>query len=149
MHIHDDVLELYLNEGLESAFVSKVESHLGFCESCSARLVEAASFMDQMSNLNTLQSAPDGNENRRLARIATNDPATIQQVNPFSANRTDVCVLDISQGGLGIHSSVSLWPGNFVKVRIRSAIAFGVVRYCVTRENGFHVGVLLQDLFSV
>jgi len=149
MHLRDDLLELYLQEGLESAFIAKAESHLGFCKSCSARLVEAAFFTDQVAVFDHRQRAPDGNERRRLTRIATNDPATIQQVNPFSPDQSEVKVLDISRAGLRIHSSVSLLPGAFVKVRLRRIIALGVVQYCVTTKNEFDLGVYLRDLFSV
>jgi hypothetical protein len=149
MHLHDDLLELYLQEGLENALVSNVESHLGFCKKCSARLVEAAFFTDQMAVLAHKQSAPHGGERRRFTRIATYDPAIIQQVGPFSADRSDVRVLDISREGLRIHSSVLVSPGALVKVRLRRIIALGVIRYCVTTKNEFDLGVRLQDLFSV
>jgi hypothetical protein len=154
MHLHDDLLELYLqggleNEGLENAFMTEVESHLGLCKSCSDRLVEPALFTDQMAVFDHGQRASDGNERRRLTRIATDDPATIQQVGPFSPDRSSVRVLDISREGLRIHSSISLLPGAFVKIRLRRVIALGVVRYCVTTKNEFDLGVFLQDLFSV
>jgi len=149
MHLQDDVLELYLQEELESDFVSKVESHLRACESCSARLVEAVSFLDEMAAFDNQPSTSDRHDRRRLVRIATDDPATIQQVRPFSADRLEVRVLNISREGLRILSSVSLPPGTLIKIRIRRAIAFGVVRYCIIKKDEFRLGVFLQDLYSV
>jgi hypothetical protein len=148
-HLHDDLLEMYLREGSENPFVSELESHLAICKICSARLVAAATVasetvasLNEQHSLNTL-------ERRHYARIATNEPATIQPMGPFSIERSDVHVLDISRGGMRMRSSRPLSPGTFVKLRVRTAVALCQARYCVEMQNGFDIGMLLRDLVIV
>ncbi len=149
MHTNENLLELYLREGLNASGVSKVECHLRSCEICSARLLEADFFKTPTAGPDRARSSVNSEERRCLPRITTNDAASIQQIHPFSVDRTYMRVLDISRGGMRLQSSVSFSYGTFVKILIRTAIGFGAVRYCVTAQNEFQLGILLQDLLSL
>ena len=69
-------------------------------------------------------------------------------VNPASAVRTNVRVLDVSEGGVKVRVAEALKPGTVIQVRLKGAIALAEVRYCRKVGTEFHVGVQLQDVFS-
>ena len=69
-------------------------------------------------------------------------------LNPLSAVRTNVHVLDGSKGGMKLSVSEALQPGTVVQIRLKDTFTLAEVRYCVKVGTKFHVGVRLQDVFS-
>jgi len=88
-------------------------------------------------------------EKRTSVRIQTDDPAFLHILNPVSANRLDIGVLDVSERGMKLLVGQFLLRGTTVQVRLKETVAKGEVRYCVPAKEGFHVGVLIEDVFYI
>ena len=69
----------------------------------------------------------------------------MQILNPFSASKWDVRVVDVSRGGLRTHTPNPLTPDSLIKIQMQFSVSCGDVRYCIPAENGFYVGVRLHD----
>jgi len=57
----------------------------------------------------------------------------------------DVQVLDVSRNGLKIRTPRFLSSGAVVQMRLRDMVIRGEVRYCVQTDEGFYVGLFIQD----
>jgi hypothetical protein len=145
-HVLENQLELYLKDQLSTESLAAVDAHLGSCQACSSQLAEQDKCLWYLAELTAGEAAGDG-ERRRHPRLATNDPATVQVLHPFSAGIWDVRIVDVSKSGLRAHSSRSLPPGSLIKVRMQYSVACGDVRYCIPAENGFFAGVRLHDYY--
>jgi len=87
-------------------------------------------------------------ERRRDARYPTNDPADVEVlgVNP---RHLSAVVLDVSKSGLRIEVHERIGPGSEVRIRLpREAVIQGEVRYCRRAGTGFHVGILIAQVFQ-
>ena len=145
-HVLETELELYLKDQLSKESLATINAHLGSCQACSSKLAEQDKCLWYLAELSAGESAGDG-EKRRHPRLATNDPASVQLLHPFSAAIWDVRIVDVSKSGLRAHSPKSLQPGSLIKVRMQYSVACGDVRYCIPAENGFFAGVRLHDYF--
>jgi PilZ domain len=65
----------------------------------------------------------------------------MQLLNPFSAQSVEVGLENLSRGGIQLRSAALICAGTLVKLRLRSAIMFGEVRYCTAGNGHFYVGV--------
>ena len=144
-HVHESELELYLKDQLSKESTATIDAHLGSCQACSSKLAEQDKCLWYLAELNN-DAARDG-ERRRHPRLATNDPATLQVLNPFSDDVWDVRIVDVSISGLRAHSPKILLPGSLIKVKMQYSVACGDVRYCIPGDNGFYAGVRLHDYF--
>ncbi len=145
-HVLENEMELYLKDQLGKESLAAVDAHLGSCRTCSNKLAEQDKCLWYLAELTTGEVPGDG-ERRRHPRLATNDPASVQILHPFSAAIWDVRIVDVSKSGLRAHSPQSLPPGSLIKVRMQYSVACGDVRYCIPAENGFFAGVRLHDYF--
>lgn len=145
-HVEEKDLELYLKDQLNHDEISAIDTHLGRCEDCANKLAEQDTCLWYMAELNSPEGADIG-ERRQQPRLATDDPATLRVLNPFSAGTWDVRIVDVSEGGLRAHTPKFLAPGSLIKVKMRYSVACGNVRYCVAGDNGFYAGVRLHDYF--
>ena len=119
--------------------------HLCGCKACVAK-----STMGEGVLCNRTQgSAKHANERRHDHRFVMDDFAVFQIVNPFSAERFDIRLVDISKNGLGLHVHTGVIPGSLVQVRIKDHIAFGESRYCLPAPRGFFVGIQIHDYISL
>jgi hypothetical protein len=144
MHVCDEDLELYLLERLEKDKKSILESHLTGCEPCASRLTSANIFVQELAEQNRRPPVFGGKEKRSQPRTACDDPGVLQKINPFSSDRENVRILDVSKDGMKVGAPSSLEPGTTVKVRLKSMIAFGEVRYCRAVGEAYHAGIQLQ-----
>jgi hypothetical protein len=142
-HVSDDVLEMYLKDRLPADAISAIDDHLGSCPQCGDRLAEQDKCLWYLAEL----AVPQGAERRRHPRTATDDPATLQVLAPFSVAIWDVRIVDTSKEGLRVHTPQILIPGSLIRVRMRYSVACGDVRYCVPADQGFYAGVRLHDYF--
>jgi len=145
-HVHESELELYLKDQLSKESLAVMDAHLKSCRACSGKLAEKDKCLWYLAELTNDEVNVDG-ERRRHPRVATNEPASLQILNPFSDDIWDVRILDVSKSGLRTHTSKNLLPGSLIKVRMRYCVACGDVRYCIPAENGFYAGVRLHDYF--
>jgi hypothetical protein len=145
-HVLEMELELYLKDQLNRESLAVIETHLGSCQACSSKLAEQDKCLWYLAELSAVEVPADG-ERRRHPRLATDDPASLQVLHPFSAGIWDVRIVDVSKSGLRAHSPKTLQPGSLVKVRMQYSVACGDVRYCIPAENGFYAGVRLHDYF--
>ena len=145
-HVLENELELYLKDQLSKESLATIDAHLGSCQACSSKLAERDKCLWYLAELSSGENTGDG-ERRRHPRMATDNPASVQILNPFSAGIWDVRIVDVSRSGLRAHSPKSLLPGSLVKVRMQYSVACGDVRYCIPAENGFYAGVRLHDYF--
>ena len=81
-------------------------------------------------------------------RIETEGDAIIQRINPFSADRLNVRILDVSKEGMRLGSPYFLEPGTALIIRIQNTVAFGEVRHCRMIGGSYHAGVELQGGFQ-
>jgi hypothetical protein len=145
MHVRDEDLELYLLERLDEDRKPALESHLAGCRVCATKL-SSVTFFDQLIELSRRQAVSSRTENRREPRISTQDSGVLQKINPFSADRLSVQIIDISKGGMQVNAPSSLEPGTMVKVRMKGTIAFGEVRHCRVYGYSYRAGILLYDV---
>jgi hypothetical protein len=145
-HVLENELELYLKDQLSKESLASINAHLGSCQACSSKLAEQDKCLWYLAELTTGEVTDDG-ERRRHPRLATDDPASVQVLNPFSADIWDVRIVDVSKSGLRAQTPKSLPPGSLIKVRMQYSVACGDVRYCIPAENGFYAGVRLHDYF--
>ena len=87
-------------------------------------------------------------ESRRYPRFETDGTAAMTVLQPLCAVESEVRVLNVSKGGLKLGVSERLDPGSLVQIRIKDSFAVAEVRYCVRANQGFHIGVQLQDTFQ-
>ena len=145
-HIEEKDLELYLKAQLSNESISVIDAHLGGCGDCVTKLAEQDKCLWYLAELSDGDRAGDSDK-RRHPRVVTNEPATIQVINPFCIDIWDVRIVDVSKGGLRTYTPKSLMPGSLIKVRMQYSVACGDVRYCVPADNGFYAGVRLHDYF--
>ena len=144
--IPDKDLELYLKDQLTQESVAAIESHLAGCEMCANRLSEQDKCLWYLAELSRDGDFADG-ERRRHPRLATDDTASLQMLNPFSPGMWEVRIVDVSKSGLRTHTPKSLPEGSLIRVKMRYSVACGDVRYCVPADDGFYAGVRLHDYF--
>ena len=113
---------------------------------CEIRQVEAVDFVKRVA-VATTTSYP-GLERRREPRISTDDPASMQVLNPLLEGRFMIRVLDVSKNGLKLSCSTRLQRGTLVQVYIKNIVAMGEVRHCVQIGDEFHAGVQLDDVLA-
>jgi hypothetical protein len=145
-HIDDQDLELYLKEGLSAESIAVIDTHLASCRVCADKLAEQDKCLWYLAELNSGEGIGSG-ERRQQPRQATDNPASLQVLNPFSPGAWDVRIVDVSQSGLRTHTPKSLSPGSLIKVKMQYSVACGDVRYCIPAEQGFYAGVRLHDYF--
>ena len=75
---------------------------------------------------------------RREPRVATNQPAFL--LLPKQAP-TPVCIVDVSNSGLGLTSSLAFVPGTFVGIQVDDGVILGDVRYCRSEGNCYRLGI--------
>jgi hypothetical protein len=69
----------------------------------------------------------------------------LQTINPFSPDRLNVNLLDVSKSGMKIGGPTRLLPGGSVKIRLKGMIAFEEVRHCREVGEGYEAGIQLFD----
>ena len=144
-HVHEGELELYLKDKLSRESLETIDAHLRSCQACSGRLAEQDKCLWYLAELNSSEN-PDG-ERRRHPRVATDGPAILQVLNPFSAHVWQVRIVDVSISGVRALTTKSLQPGSLIKVKMQYSVACGDVRYCIPAEDGFYAGIRLHDYF--
>jgi len=146
-HVDEKDLALYLKAQLSEESTSAIDAHLGGCQICVNKLAEQDVCLWYLAELTADKSASDG-EKRRHPRLAMDEPATVQMLNPFSIDEWDVRILDVSEGGLRTYTQQLLMPGSLIRVKMKFSVACGDVRYSVPTDNGFYAGVRLHDYFA-
>ena len=86
---------------------------------------------------------------RESQRIPTDEPATLQLLNPLSPDTWEVRIRDVSRGGICVLSPKPMDRGAQVKVHRSTVVAFGEVRYCIAVGKMFHAGILIREVLSV
>jgi len=139
-HVDDNDLELYLKYRLSGESISAIEAHLARCPACVDKLVEQDKCLWYLAELRGGEG-----ERRKHPRLKTNQAASLQVLNPFSADVWDIQIVDVSTGGLRTHTSKPLLPDSLIRVRMQYSVECGDVRYCIPAEEGFNAGVRLHD----
>jgi hypothetical protein len=146
-HIEENDLELYLKAQLSNESISVIDAHLGGCGDCVKKLAEQDKCLWYLAELSAAEDAADGDK-RRYPRLATNEPASLQLLHPFSVDFWDARIVDVSEGGLRTHTPRQLTPGSLIRVKMQFSVACGDVRYCTPTDSGFYAGVRLHDYFA-
>ena len=144
-HVHESELELYLKDQLSRESLATIDAHLGSCQACSGKLAEQDKCLWYLAELSSNENS--GGERRRHPRLATDNPASLQVLNPFSDDVWEVRIVDVSRSGLRALTSRSLLPGSLIKMKMQYSVACGDVRYCIPAEDGFYAGIRLHDYF--
>ena len=86
-------------------------------------------------------------DRRREVRYPCRDSADVRSLDDLGASHK-ATVVDISRSGLRIQVGVHLAKESHVEIVIhKHAIIFGEVRYCRTYGEGFHLGILIEQVF--
>jgi hypothetical protein len=146
-HADENNLELYLKHQLTNESISAIDAHLASCHVCVNKLAERDKCLWYLAELSAPQSAGSG-EKRGYPRLATDQPASLQLLHPFSVDSWDVRIVDVSEGGLRTHTPRQLMPGSLIRLKMQFSVACGDVRYCIPAGSGFYAGVRLHDYFA-
>ncbi len=146
-HADENNLELYLKHQLTNESISAINAHLASCHICVNKLAERDKCLWYLAELSAPQAADTG-EKRRYPRLATDQPASLQSLHPFSVENWDVRIVDVSEGGLRTHTPRQMIPGSLIRVKMPFSVACGDVRYCIPTDSGFYAGVRLHDYFA-
>jgi len=136
-----DHLKLYAFGELPEDLSAVVASHLEVCEDCGTHVGPWAALADEAEY--------DGPENRKSARVATDDPAFLTILKPERSPRITMRIVDTSTGGLRLQLSRQLMTGTIIQVRVRELFILAEVRYCIADDQLFHAGVQIQDVFEL
>jgi PilZ domain len=146
-HTDENNLELYLKDQLTNESISAIDAHLANCHVCVDKLAERDKCLWYLAEVSALQGAGTG-ERRGYPRLATDQPASLQSLHPFSVESWDVRIVDVSEGGLRTHTPRQMMPGSLIRVKMPFSVACGDVRYCIPTDSGFYAGVRLHDYFA-
>jgi hypothetical protein len=144
-HVREQDFEAYLTRLIPNQIDAVIEAHFSECNACAVKLMNTAD--DSLSKRARL-SAEQPSDGRRENRYVVNGSAVLQILNPFSAERSDVLLVDLSANGLKLLVRKPVRLGSFVKVRMKSYIAFGDSRHCGSTAEGYFVGVQLRNYVS-
>lgn len=142
-HVEKTELESYIRKQLAAERMSGIDSHVRECAPCKNRLI--AGFLSRLAEMTGELQECGRPERRQERRLEYGEHGSVQPLFPLADELTDVELLDISEGGLGLLTNTSLSPGTLVRVLIQTTIVLGEVRYC--REKGgdqYHVGIHVQ-----
>ena len=140
-------MESYLLGRLPEDSVSRMESHLADCRFCDERLVREISLLPLSGAVQSGTSLEA--EKRMERRYDTEEAVSLQALSPFSVERHQGTLADVSRNGMRIQTLVRAESGTLLKISLKNVIAFGEVRYCMKREGGFHCGVRLTQVVQV
>ena len=101
-HVDEEYLQLYLKDRMSRELSAVIDVHLGSCQSCAGKLAEQDKCLWYLANLGSEERVREDGEMRRQPRYATNEPATLQVLAPFSVAVWDVRIVDVSEGGLRV-----------------------------------------------
>ena len=91
---------------------------------------------------------PSETERRRYPRINTDERASMRLIAPMMLERIQVRIVNVSMGGLLIRMEHSLTPQTIIQLRVRNTFVLGEVRHAIRKDDGWYVGVKVQDLFA-
>jgi hypothetical protein len=146
-HPQDQDLGDYLLECLPEDSLSAINVHLANCEACDQRLVREISSLSS-SGVAQLGTALNG-EMRKEPRYVTDENVSLQTLRPFSTDRYQGRLADVSRSGMKLQSPVRVECGTLIKIGLKNMLAFGEVRYCVQVGDAFHCGVQISQTVPV
>lgn len=146
MHILDDDLYRYASWLTSESQEAEITSHLSTCGHCRDTLISRI-FVQRAPPSEEVDGGTDHADRRRDRRIRFHERATLTRLNPLLPERLEVHVLNLSAGGLKLHTPARLDPGTVVQLRLRLGLLTAEVRYCLPAGAEFHVGVSLSDVF--
>ena len=144
MHMSEQDTELYVSERLPPDEMSMVESRLSAWGVCRRQLSESVATLSRPADSVESQK---GSERRKEERIGTDEAGSVQSIAPFTNDRLEVQILDVSQGGMKLRALKPLDPGMMIKIRLKNVVAFGEVRYCNAARKGFNIGIKIENVF--
>ena len=86
-------------------------------------------------------------ERRREIRFSTDDPASLLGMNPVRTQPVSVRIRDVSRSGMRLWTPEPLAPGSIIQVRLKALLVTAEVRYCCEAQDGYYVGVRIEDVF--
>jgi hypothetical protein len=104
-------------------------------------------FKNQIEPGLQVHSAPRTTERRRDLRFPTDDPASLLGMNPVQTERQSVRVRNVSRSGMRLWVPEPLTPGSIIQLRCKALLFTGEVRYCREAQEGYYVGVRVEDVF--
>jgi hypothetical protein len=144
MHVDDNDLQRYLRGSADR--MEDLEAHIEACASCRDRLACHARLASSRAWLSPLRSVGGQPEKRREPRIATDQTGSMRILNPLHTNREEVRILDVSKNGMKVRVPCSVALGAIVQIRVKNTHVLGEVRYCISADEGFNIGLLIQDV---
>lgn len=134
MHLSRVELRKYAAVQLDEQQLKSIEAHLATCAECVAKLD---------FEIRSLGPAPALVLERLEQERRYGRPVSLQLLNPFSVERTDAWIIDVSDGEakLMVHREVS--PGTLVQVRFDELVVLGTVEYYDVVDETYYLTVTL------
>src|ERR1700736_482974 len=109
-HVSQQDLETYLTGLLPPENDWTVENHLATCRRCASRLTQWDNFSQALRESPSVR--PDGGkENRRNPRFSPKASCVLQVLNPFSVERLQVNISEVSKEGMRLNVPLRVEPG--------------------------------------
>ena len=143
-HLSDDDLELYIRGG--SLDTENSEAHLDECPICREKLRDSALFMLDLATVRRYKWSSGDRDRRAEPRMLMRETASLRVLSPVPAGRSEVSVINLSKSGLMVRVPVPVEPGSIVQLRRKQVLVMGEVRYCLKVNDGFHLGIVIQDM---
>jgi len=144
MHITDEEMDLRLRDRLPADRAETLEAHLGGCRECSERMADLAKAISRAGRRGE-EPLQEG-ERRGGLRLACDDSAQLQVLRPFSPDRIQVRILNVSRGGMRLRLRQAIDSGALIQIRFKNSVVFGEIRYCARSGGEFEAGLLIHDL---
>jgi hypothetical protein len=143
LHVNAEDVELYARRRLSGAERKSIDDHIAGCPPCRSKVAAAIEYSQALSHMQR-----EAAEMRDSHRVPTDDPATIQVLNPRFPEPWDVRIRNVSTGGMCVRTPRPIDRGTQVKVRRGNQIASGEIRYCVPVGEVYHVGILVSEVVT-
>lgn len=143
-HINPAELALFVQEKLPRDRADLVRAHIRICSECSERLV--AGLLARISDITAAESASRSVERRAAKRLPRSGVGYVQSICPLSFERIPAEMIDSSDTGIGLLTSIPLAVGALVQVCLDDVIVLGEVRSSRESEPGrYRIGVRLES----
>jgi hypothetical protein len=116
---------------------------------CGRDSVGIAKLIGHIAEFNDVRWPYECTEQRRHARIDTDERATMRLISPMVLEFSEIRIVNVSLGGLMLRTERRLTPGTIIQIRVKGTFILAEVRHASLKDDGYYVGVRVQDLLTV
>jgi hypothetical protein len=132
MHVPEDELSRYVIAQLAENRTREVDSHLGACAACVETLAGKAESLARVSK---------GIFERLELERQSGAQGSLQPLNPFSSQRCEAWLIDVSRSGIKVMVCVEIDPRTLVQVRFHELVLIGRVRSYDFADGSYYLSL--------